>query len=437
MTNLEVESQTTVPSRLDSIVFLLLMSGPPKLRDRDPTASLQGVIDSVVVFHIVLWACGAAWVFFRLYPVLIRRGVLPRLHSVQIVSLLLIAALSLSLWQSPGFMLSAFMLSQFAIMWAFAWVFVDRYGPETYVRHLFVGLCLLTLTLILAVILTPGVVMDAVVTNQGTQQRFRGERIAGTGPVAVLALVCCLSSVPKLRQLAFWTWVAIFAVLLATSRMRTAYAALLAYLPIGYAFGKGLRVRRLVPLLLLSCFGLIAFDAFSSATDYVVRETNSIETMSDRLPLWTFLTTTVMHEEPLIGLGYYAASRILGPQYNPGLGNAHSVFFEILVGGGLIGAAMYVVLCASLLSYAARLLRVSESQPAESIAIVGLLLVTLVLGLTSSEAANAGPVGFCFWSMTALVPAMYRQAAAKTHFERSRFGEHGALMAGRYAGRYS
>jgi O-antigen ligase len=102
---------------------------------------------------------------------------------------------------------------------------------------------------------------------------------------------------------------------------------------------------------------------------------------------------------------------MLGPQYNPGLGNAHSAFFEILVGGGLLSASLYVALCVSLIWFGARLLRASSE--AESVAVVGLLAVTMVFGLTSSESANAGPVGFIFWSTTALLPAMYREAVAR------------------------
>jgi O-antigen ligase len=115
-----------------------------------------------------------------------------------------------------------------------------------------------------------------------------------------------------------------------------------------------------------------------------------------------------MREEPLIGFGYYAASRVLAPQHNPNLGNAHSVFFEFLVGGGLIGAALYLVLCTAMIVYAARLALSAAGDP-EAIATVGLFAFTLILGITSTEAVLAGPVGFVFWSMTALLPAMCRQ----------------------------
>jgi O-antigen ligase len=127
----------------------------------------------------------------------------------------------------------------------------------------------------------------------------------------------------------------------------------------------------------------------------------------------------VLRDEPLFGFGYYAASRVLAPQYNPSLGNAHSVFFEVLVGGGLISAALYVALCVSLLMNAGRLLAVARGEPA-AVATVGLFAFTLVLGLTSTESFHAGPVGFTFWSMTAILPVMCRAAESRAVFARQR-----------------
>ena len=399
------------PSWLDSLIFLALMTGPPKFRARDLTASLTGEIDAIVVLHIVVWLSGALWVFARLAPSLLIRGIVPAINRLQVIGALFIVALSLSLWRSPGFLLTAFTLGQFTVMLSFAWLFAQRFGRSTYLRHLFAGVCVLTLMLIVAAVVTPDVVIA------GGEQRFRGERIAITGAVALMGLVFCLSDVPQLRPFPFWGALVLFGVLLATSRMRTAYVAMVVYLGIGYAFGKGLRVRTLVPLLLVVICGLFALDAFGTTSQYLVRETTTIETMSDRIPLWNYLTTAVMRDEPLIGLGYVAASRILAPEYNEFLGNAHSVFFEVLVGGGLLAAGLYVILCVLLVWYAARLLAAASGQP-EAVATVGLLSVTLVLGITNSEALLAGPLGFSFWSMTALLPLMCREAAKVTHAHR-------------------
>jgi hypothetical protein len=378
-----------------------LMSGPPKFRERDYTASLAGSIDLVVLIQIGVWTCGGLWVIAQLYPTVRRRGVIPALHPVQVTAWLLIAALSLSLPESPGVLLTAFTLGQYAVMLSFAWVFAHRFGVSVYLRHLFAGVSLLALWLAAAGLFAPaGVVI-------GT--RLRGDFIADAGAVTVIGLVFCLSNVPALKSRTFWGALLFFGVLLAWSRSRTAFVVFLVYLTIGYAFGKGLRVRKLVPLLAVLSLGLVLLEMSSQVESFVVRDTASLQTMSDRIPLWQYLTAAVMRESPMTGLGYYAASRVLAPRYNFALGNSHSAFFEILVGGGIIASTVYIWLCGLLLWTAGRLLVAAGRRP-EVMAAVGLLAATLLMGITSLG-LQPGVVGFSFWSLTAVLPALWRQCA--------------------------
>ena len=90
------------PNWFDSLLFLALMSGPPKFRGRDPTASLTGAIDLVVLVHLAVWTCGGLWVLARLYPAVLRRGIVPAVNPAQALGALFIAALTLSAWESPG-----------------------------------------------------------------------------------------------------------------------------------------------------------------------------------------------------------------------------------------------------------------------------------------------------------------------------------------------
>jgi O-antigen ligase len=398
------------PNWFESFLFLALMSGPPKFRGRDLSASLTGVIDLVVVIHIVIWACGGLWVLARLYPAAVRRGVVPSANPAQAIGALFIAALTLSLRDSPGILLSGFTLGQFAVMLGFAWVFTHRFGTSACLRHLFIGVTVLALATVAATFLAPGLVGtdETNVSVQGA--RIGGDFIAGTANVAVTGIVLCLSSVPPLRGPMFWGALSLFSALLVASRTRTAYVALVAFLTIGFVCGKRLPVRRLLLPLAAVILGVVFMDAFASTTDYVLRERESIQTMSDRIPLWQHLTSVVMRESPLTGLGYYAASRLLATEYNASLGTAHSVFFEVLVGGGIVGAALYVLLCASLIWFAVKLLRKTSGQP-EALASAGLLSVALVMGITSETALHAGPLGFAFWSTTALIPRLSRGAA--------------------------
>jgi len=41
-----------------AVLFLLILSGPPRMRIRDPEASLRGDVDWVVVIHLLVWGSG-------------------------------------------------------------------------------------------------------------------------------------------------------------------------------------------------------------------------------------------------------------------------------------------------------------------------------------------------------------------------------------------
>ena len=335
------------PTWVDSLLFLALMSGPPKFRDRDTFASLSGEIDLVVLVHITIWACGGLWVLARLYPAALRRNVVPSINPAQVLGALFITALTFSLWESPGILLTAFTLGQFAVMLGFTWVFTHRFGPSACLRHLFIGVTILAIATVAAVFLAPELVIydEEFVTGV---TRIRGDLITDTGSMAVIGLVLCLSNTPPLRPRTFWGAFCLFGALLAASRTRSSYIAFVVYLGIGFIYGKRLRVRQLVLPLAALAVSVLLMDAVSSTVDYLVRERDSVETMSDRLPLWQHLTTVVMRESPIVGMGYYAASRVVATEYNPLLGNAHSVFFEVLVGGGILGSgpvprAVYIV----------------------------------------------------------------------------------------------
>ena len=408
MTSAAPTRVTRVPNWLDSLLFLALMSGPPKFRDRDPVASLEGVIDVVVAIHIVVWICGGLWVLWRLFPAVVRRGALPPVSRAQMIAAVFVGSLTLSLWRSPGILFTAFTVGQFAVMLGFVWVFTHRFGATASLRHLFVGVSALAIATAAAAYFAPGVLTSDMFSSESP--RLQSDLIADTGSVAVIGLVLCLSSMPQLRGPFFWGALSLFGGLLAASRTRSAYAGFLVFLALGFVCGRRLPVRKLVLPLAAVAFSVFLMDTVASTVDYLVRERDSVETMSDRIPLWEHLTSVVMDEAPITGLGYYAASRVVAPEYNPALGNAHSAFFEVLVGGGFVGATLYLLLCASLVRLATRLLRVASGQPS-AIAAAGLLFVNLPMGITTPAALQPGPLGFAFWSLTAILPALLRETA--------------------------
>jgi O-antigen ligase len=147
----------------------------------------------------------------------------------------------------------------------------------------------------------------------------------------------------------------------------------------------------------------LALGLTSGLSQY--RDPESIWTLSDRMGLWTFLTTVTLHESPFLGFGYYAASRVYGPQYNPDLGTAHSMFVETLAGGGLVAVAILVALCVVMLGYAIRIFRSEDTNLSFVVAI--LLLLTLSAGFVGAT-IDSGSMAITFWSLAACLPILRR-----------------------------
>jgi O-antigen ligase len=137
------------------------------------------------------------------------------------------------------------------------------------------------------------------------------------------------------------------------------------------------------------------------------RDPETVTNMGDRVGLWRHLTTVTLNQSPWFGLGYYSASRIHGPEYNPGLGTAHSMFIEVLSGGGVLSFAPLIALCVTLSTYAVRLLYLRRDR--FSFAASSLFIACLLLGFTGEE-LDSGPVAMGFWFCAAVLPLLYEQS---------------------------
>jgi hypothetical protein len=389
-----------VPRLIDCVMFLLLLSGPPRLRTRDATASLRADIDTVVLLQLFVWGSGLVWLFIRLYPAVVTNGVVPKLKEPQLIGGMLLLVLSLGVALAPGPMLTGYSVYQLGIMLAFSWIFVQLYGPDVYVRYLFMGYLLLATAILLAWIYMPEMVVR--------RARLRGDLIAPAGAISALGLMLCLSGAVRLKKGFLVLAAGIFSVVLFASQTRTAYAAFAASLVLGWLFRHSAPVKKVFPIATVVLLVAAMNDLLPVAREYVTRRAEEVGTLSERTPLWEHLVGAMLRDSPVIGLGYYSASRVLGPQYNRGLGDAHSAFVEVLVGGGLVGGLLFLALYAAVFVYAAKLFTHARDDPM-TFAVIGLLVMVFVLSLTSTSGIHAGPLGFTFWSATALLPAVWEQ----------------------------
>jgi len=141
------------------------------------------------------------------------------------------------------------------------------------------------------------------------------------------------------------------------------------------------------------------------------RAMEDVWTLSDRLGLWAYLIDATTSRGPWLGLGYFAASRVYAPEYNPGLGTAHSAFMEVYVGGGLVSLAVFLFIWIVL---AGRVTRLYLSRPDRiGFAIVSLFCAALFLNAIGGE-LQADPAGCCFWCVVVSLPYV--------QLERSRHG---------------
>ncbi len=192
--------------------------------------------------------------------------------------------------------------------------------------------------------------------------------------------------------------------------MRTAYLVILGFLV--FVLIKRPNAKSLKQLAYLAsalALAVYAYDLLPSLSQY--RQPEDIANLGDRLGLWRYLSNITLTQSPWLGLGYYSASRVYGPLYNPGLGSAHSMFFEILSGGGVLSFSLFIALCGLLSMYAAYLLY--KNRDRFSFAIVSLFFATLIFGSMGDE-IDSGPVALCFWYSVAALPLLYERPFERT-----------------------
>jgi len=390
------------PAVTAAALFLLILSGPPRLRIRDAEASLRGDLDWVVILHVVVWGLAGLWVLLQMGKRFYTKRPVLRLRLPQILGLALIICLSASVWNSAAPALTAFKVYQMLVSLLFTQFFLDRFGVATSLKALFWGNTLLCIAIAICAFLVPDAVWTASDFNPDPSRLF-GELIAPTGVVSVLAIILLLTTVRKIWRALPLSLLALFLGLLVVSLMRTACVVAFVFFMLVLLKRPNMKpLRRFAYFLCGLLLMLYAYDRVPSMSQY--RSPETISTLSDRIGLWRYLGTVTLTRSPWLGLGYYSASRIYGPEYNPWLGTAHSMFFEVLSGAGVPGFVFLTTLCLILSIYALRLLWVAKDR--YSFAISTLFIASLLFGFMGDE-IDSGPVAITFWCSAAILPRLY------------------------------
>src|SRR5262249_20815768 len=278
-----------------------------------------------------------------------------------------------------------------------------RYGIARCIDYIFIASTALCIGIAIASFAAPSLVFFS---DEG-HLRLRGDPIAVMGTVGTYSTILLFRKRKQIPRLLFWSLLIMLGTLLAFSLTRQAWFFV-------FAFGifylarssKGNVLRKLWLMFFLSFPLLFLFVVLPALEEF--RATESIWSLTGRTDLWFYLSQVALTKAAWTGLGYYSASRLLGIDFNPGMGTAHSIFVEVLLGGGLLSLIPCLGLCFSIVRPAFRLL--SRNRSELEFTAGALYLITLTIALLGGDFA-AGEIGITFWSLTAAIPLMSRSAS--------------------------
>jgi len=385
------------PSWVAGALFVLLFSGPPSLRLRDPEASVQGIIDPTVIVQVSVWVGAGIWTLFQLRKELRKPDPLRMSLPVKF-GLAMICLLCLSIFVSEAPPLTAFKVGQMLVSFLFSLIFVHRHGIAKCLDYILFGSAALCVAIAICAFAIPDLVLFS--TDDG--MRLRGDPIAVAGIVVTYAMILLLVERRRILDVIFWPLFVLLCAVLAFSLTRQAWFLVLAFYVLYFVRRLKSGFVRTLGFILLSVIPFIFLFYILPAADQF-RPADTVGTLTGRTDLWVYLVGVTVARSPWIGLGYFSASRILGPDFNPGMGTAHSMFVEVFLGGGLLSLIPLVVLCL-LLSYKALQLLLKGRTQLE-FTCGALFIVTLALGAMGGD-IGYGEVGVTFWSLVAAIPAM-------------------------------
>lgn len=387
------------PPLFTVLLFFLLFSGPPSFRLRDPGDSLEGIIDPSVVFQVSVWVLAGIWSLYQLRKEF-RAGSPMTLGLPDKLGLLMILFLGLSTFVSEAPLLTAFKVGQILVSLLFTWIFVYRYGIAKCIDYVFLGSVILCIAIAISVFVAPDLV---IFLDKGEGiMRLHGDPIAPLPTVVTYSMILLFIKSRQIPKLTFWPLLTFLCTMLAFSLTRHAWFLVLAFLLLYFARrSKGAFVRKLGFLFLTIFPFVFFFYILPELQEY--RPTYTIWSLTGRTDLWFYLAQVALTESAWIGLGYYSASRSLGIPFSPGMGTAHSIFVEVLLGGGLLSLIPCLALCFLLTRRAFQFL--SKDRTDLEFACGTLFIVTMIIGLLGGDFAN-GEIGITFWSLAAAIPAM-------------------------------
>ncbi|HEX5425400.1 MAG TPA: hypothetical protein VFW94_17760 [Candidatus Acidoferrales bacterium] len=386
----------TRPGAIATALFLLLFSGPPKFRIRSPEASLNGHVDFALLINILVWLAGGLWVACRMWKAWRERRSRVHLFLTHKMAAIVVALLGVSILVSLDPELTAFKVFQIVVSLLFTSFFIESHGVDRFLNLLLIGCAALCSTIVICAAVAPDLVLFTTDTGY---PRLRGEAIADAGVVAALGTILLFTSMRRFSLPTFLLLSGLFGSVLLFSLARIAWLAVAVFFAIAVLKRPMIRTMKWV----YTFWGLVAVGLLAGAVGQMnmVRNPQSVSDLSGRLGLWAYLGTVTLGQSPWFGLGYLAASREIGMEYDPQLGSGHSIFVDVFVGGGLVTEIAFLVLVIAMVVYAVKLLR--KRRDAHSFVAASLMITVVLIGSVGAG-IDSTPFGFIFWSLVTMLP---------------------------------
>lgn len=401
------------PSLMASVLCILLFTGPPKFRIRDAEASLYGEIDLALILNILVWLTGGAWGAMCVWKARADKALRIKLFTTHKLAVLVVFFLAVSIIVSLDRQVTTFKVFQIMVALLFTSFFIEFYGVERFLDYLLLGNALLCAAIVVYAAVAPDLVLF---TSETGFARLRGEAIADAGVVAALGTILLFTTNRKLSSTAFVLLSSLFGSVLLFSLARIAWLAVGVFFAI--ALLKRPKIRKLKWAYAFWVFAAIAVLLGAVGHLSMLRDPESVSDLSGRIGLWAYLGTATLTQSPWLGLGYLAASREIGMQYDPELGSGHSIFVDVLVGGGIVTECVFVALVIVLLIQAIRLLR--RRDDAVSFAVACLTVTAVIIGAVGAN-IDSSPFGFTFWGLVTMLPLLQGTSEKPSRMARFRW----------------
>src|SRR5437762_3557667 len=117
------------PGFFSSMLFIALMSGPPRFRSRDQFASLTGQVDWSVMLSMAIYGIALLWLGHKVASLLLRRAGLSGVTTSHVLAMACVLGLAGSVLVSPAPLLTLYRVLQIGVvvdaLGGLSWAVVD------------------------------------------------------------------------------------------------------------------------------------------------------------------------------------------------------------------------------------------------------------------------------------------------------------------------